>query len=626
MNNLLSPTRYLRSCAVAVAVFLGLFAILPADAAPFAFSKTGSMGTAHVFHTATLLRNGKVLVAAGGGAGEIGAADIYDPATGSWTATGSLVRPRTFHTATLLPNGKVLIAGGLANSGGTQSSAELYDPATGTWSLTASMSIRREAHTATLLGNGKVLVTGGTGLGSAELYDPATETWAPTGSLSSLRARHSATLLQDGRVLVSAGGGPNSATTAELYDPATGQWSPTGGLRAAREENTATLLASGKVLMTGGRDSAGRKIASAELYDPATGNWTTTGSLPVARSTHPATLLPDGRVLVAGGINDMGNAIATAVLYNPATGTWSNTGSLTAVRCVHSATLLPNGNVLIAGGSGGSGNPLATAELYETNGPATALRNISTRLAVETGENVLIGGFIITGTAPKKVIIRAIGPSLGAKGVAGALADPMLELHKPDGSIVFNDNWRESEAAVQTSTIPPERDEESAIVETLPPGAYTAIVKGKGGTTGVGLVEVYDLDAAVPSRLENISTRGRVQTGENVMIGGFILGGSPNVTLVAARALGPSLGEAGVTDALVDPTLDLRDANGERIIFNDNWQDDPQSAVELSATGLAPQRAAEAAIYTILPAGNFTAIVADKASGGIGLLELYNIR
>ena len=261
------------------------------------------------------------------------------------------------------------------------------------------------------------------------------------------------------------------------------------------------------------------------------------------------------------------------------------------------------------------------------NAQLSSLANISTRTPVETGDNVLIGGFIITGSAPKQVIIRAIGPSLAAQGIAGALADPILELHKPDGSVTSNDNWKENQAAVEASTIPPERDEEAAIVATLEPGVYTAIVKGKDGTTGVGLVEVYDLDAAGTSLLANISTRGRVQTGEDVMIGGFILGGSTNLTLVAVRALGPSLSETGIGNVLTDPTLDLRDANGERLIFNDNWQDDADAAAQLSANGVDPGRAEESAIFTTLAAGNYTAIVSGKSGGtGVGLVEIYNIR
>jgi hypothetical protein len=282
--------------------------------------------------------------------------------------------------------------------------------------------------------------------------------------------------------------------------------------------------------------------------------------------------------------------------------------------------------VLITGGTDSNSRRLRSAELYETNGPATRPRNISSRLRVETDDNVAIAGFIITGSAQKRVIIRAIGPSLTASGVAGALVDPVLQLHKPGGTVLLNDNWRENEAEVLATNLAPGRDEESAIVATLPPGAYTAMMRGQAGGTGVGLVEVYELDTSATSSLGNISTRGQVQTGENVMIGGFILGGSQNVTQVVVRGIGPSLSAAGLAEVVADPVIDLRDANGERLIANDDWQSERDVAAQLVAHRLAPNRPEEAAIFTILPPGNYTVILTGKGSRGIGLVEVYNVR
>ena len=203
------------------------------------------------------------------------------------------------------------------------------------------------------------------------------------------------------------------------------------------------------------------------------------------------------------------------------------------------------------------------------------LLNISTRLNVGVGDNVLIGGFIVIGTDPKKVLLRAIGPSLTSFGVPDALADPVIELHNPDMSVVTNDNWRDTqEQEIMDTTIPPTNDLESAIVATLEPGSYTAIVRGKNDTTGIGLVEVYDLDEAADSELANISTRGFVDTGDNVMIGGFIVGSGVDTTVVV-RAIGPSLGDLGVSNPLQDPTLELHGTNGDLLASDDDWKDTP---------------------------------------------------
>jgi hypothetical protein len=242
-------------------------------------------------------------------------------------------------------------------------------------------------------------------------------------------------------------------------------------------------------------------------------------------------------------------------------------------------------------------------------------------MRVEAGDNALIGGFIITGSASKKVIIRGLGPSTG---VSGALADTTLELHKADGSTVFNDNWRDSqEAEIIATTIPPTNNFESAIVATLPPGGHTAIVRGKGGSTGVGLVEVYDLEGAAPETLANISTRGQVQTGDNVMIGGFIIGGNQPAKILV-RAIGPSLTALGIAGALQDPVLELHDKNGT-MIANDDWRSTQEA--EIIATTVPPTHIKEAAILATLVPDPYTAIVRGANNTiGIALVEAYNIQ
>ena len=257
------------------------------------------------------------------------------------------------------------------------------------------------------------------------------------------------------------------------------------------------------------------------------------------------------------------------------------------------------------------------------NAQLPALANISTRTRVETGDNVLIAGFIITGDVPKKVLIRAIGPSLETAGVPDALLDPTLDLVQNDATIASNDNWIDSpeRAEIEATTIPPKHDFEAAIVRTLNPGLYTAVMRGKSDTTGVGLVEVYDLETAGNSKLANISTRGMVQSGDNVMIAGTILVGETGSSRrLIIRAIGPSL---AVNGKLADPTLQLVDANGTVLRTNDNWRTDQPATIQ--ATGVAPGNDAEAAlVHTVSPGPSYTAIVRGAGgSTGIAVVEVY---
>ena len=280
----------------------------------------------------------------------------------------------------------------------------------------------------------------------------------------------------------------------------------------------------------------------------------------------------------------------------------------------------PAGTIQVVGGDG------SDIGAFEVQVPAPpALGNLSTRLLVETGDNVLIGGFIITGTEPKKVIVRAIGPSLNINGIPlpGTLANPTLELHGPGGLIASNDDWRSTqESEIIASGAPPIDDLESAIVATLPASptgiGYTAVMSGVNNTTGVGLVEVYDLGGLADSKLANISTRGFVQTGDDVMIGGFIVTGT-GMQQVLVRALGPSVFPTG---DLADPTLDLYDNNGLLLVSNDNWRDTEEA--EIIATGLPPGSGLEAAVVITLPPGGTTAIVRGKnGTTGLALVEVY---
>jgi WD40 repeat protein len=354
------------------------------------FSPTGNMQQPRGYQTATLLTNGKVLMAGGATradplcAGGITSAELYDSSSGSFTKTGSLSAQRYAHTATLLQNGDALLAGGFGSGYDcedlgepSQSSAEIYNPSTGTFQTAGNMTMGRAGHTATLLANCEVLFVGGgdqggatlpfygTASATAELYDPSANAFTSTGRMAAARFGHTATLLKSGKVLIAGGTDSYSdspLSTTEIYDPATGHFVPSGSMTTPRMGHTATLLADGRVLITGGFitgliNGQFGVSSTAELYDPATDSFSTTGQMGVMREEHTATLLPNGLVLVAGGGNP------TAEVYDPSTGLFVPTSSMETERTGHSATLLPNGKVLVAGG--GSRFPLASAELYQ---------------------------------------------------------------------------------------------------------------------------------------------------------------------------------------------------------------------------------------------------------------------
>ncbi|HEV2803772.1 MAG TPA: PQQ-dependent sugar dehydrogenase [Chthoniobacterales bacterium] len=271
-------------------------------------------------------------------------------------------------------------------------------------------------------------------------------------------------------------------------------------------------------------------------------------------------------------------------------------------------------------------------EVFRVSATPAQPLNISVRSRVGTGTDVLISGFINIGTAAKKVILRALGPSLQQSGVSDPLSDPVLELHAGDGSLITtNNDWRDNTAQQQqditANQLAPPNNLESAIVITLQPGTYTAVVRGNGATApGVAVLEVYDVDHTSASRLANISGRASVLTGSNVLFSGFIVGNNIGAAKVVVRALGPSLAQSGIADPLADPTLEVRDNNGALVIANNNWQDDTSQAAQISANGLAPANPAESAVATSLVPGTYTAIVAGNGGGtGVGLIEVYNL-
>jgi hypothetical protein len=689
------------------------------DPASGAWTATGSLNVARGNHTATLLPNGTVLVAGGqdGTNQDVvpRSAELYDPASGTWTiATRGFNSDYVSHTATLLPNGKVLVAGGLYQ-GTISPAAELYDPASGTLMGTGNLNTARGSHTATLLPNGKVLVAGGIGSGfnvyltSAELYDPASGSWTPTGNLHTTRYSHTATLLPNGKVLAGGGNdGSNDTKSTELYDVGLGflsAWQPRIGSAPSALPSgsplTLTGFFQGVSQASGGntQDSSSnypivqlRSLESSQVAFLPTAGWqgSVFTSIPVSGfSVGPALVtvfingIPsDAKYLLvaqttpafgtqASGTTPVGGSISdSAVLDNGATLTGTITFKLfgpndatCGAAAVFTSTKSVSGNGSytsdsftptaagtyrwVATYSGDANNNPVTGACNDANesvvvtpaptptptptptatptptptptpGQPTVLANISTRLLVGTGDNVLIGGFIVSGTQTKKVLIRAIGPSLPLGGV---LADPTLELYQGTTLLESNDNWMDSanKQAIIDSGAAPLNNLESAIVRSVAPGNYTAIERGVNNGTGIGVVEAYDLDTSANSKLANISTRGLVQTGDNVLFAGTIVVGQASQKVII-RALGPS---TGVPGAMADPTLELHDGSGTLLETNDNWVDSPNKQAIIDST-IPPPNNLESAIVRILTPGNYTAIVRGvNNSTGIAVVEVY---
>jgi hypothetical protein len=378
--------------AVGLALLLG-FPSSPATAAGGVCTRAPELPAFRIGHTATPLPDGRVLVV-GGAAPDPGgylvrlaSAALYDPARGAWARTGDMLSARTDHTASLLPDGRVLVAGGIDDRSRALDSTEMYDLSRGLWTGAGTMAAHRAGHTATVLADGRVLLVGGWddrgAVAMAELYDPSPNAWERTGDLHEGRYEHTATLLPDGRVLVAGGIGTGlqGLGSAELFDPTTGSWSRAPYMAAQRADHTATLLLDGRVLVAGGFElnnpngDGGTFVSldSAEIFDPAGGKWSGTASLGAVRAGHTASRLADGRVLVTGGMDHVHARISNSVeIFDPADGRWAASGSLIAARERHSAALLENGQVLLIGGaSGRSAGGGRAAEVYDAASGAT---------------------------------------------------------------------------------------------------------------------------------------------------------------------------------------------------------------------------------------------------------------
>ena len=550
---------------------------------------------------------------------------LLDPVV---VAAGLSASPRVLSTQSFENSGKITVSGFIGNNASIISTNGGGIVATGGGNL-----VNKNGGTIVATGGGNIVATGGGNL-------------VQQGSL--LIGNDGAGIVATGGGNIVATGGGNIVATGGGNIVATG-----GGNRGEREASlaaseTQTVGSSGfvqtagetdlnYVTITGGVDLQGGVLNGSGIIDNLTvtggyfmpghsaGLVTVTGDY---TQTSGGTLILEAaggeagqfdQVQVGGSASLDGKLILHSIggyvplpndPFNPL-GYDFVSGSFASVTDNVQVAVNPTGLILVL-------------DSAKPNPPAPTLLNISTRAHVETGDDVAIGGFIISGSGSKHVIIRAIGPSLSNQGVPDALANPTLELHDSNGTLTFNDDWKDAQQSeIEATGLAPTNDSESAIVATLAPGPYTAIVRGKDAGTGIGLVEVYDLDSGAPVTPANISTRGKVGIDDNVMIGGFILGGN-EPTKVLVRAVGPSLVAYGIPDVLADPTLELHDASGA-IITNDDWRDIQEA--DINATNLPPIDNKESAILAILPPGAYTAIVRGKnGATGVALVEVYRLQ
>jgi|GEM_PF-1164239 len=577
----------------------------------------------------------------GGALPEMNTGGRYNPMTDSWRPTSLTNAPSPRDQHRMVWTGSVMIVWGgipVTNTGGR------YDPVADTWQPTSMTNVpaARETHTAVWTGT-EMLIWGGypnynppVSLGGR--YNPTTDTWTTIPATGAPVPRHFHSAVWTGTEMVVWGGqnfdqcgnepdGVCYYDDGGRYNPMTNTWRPTTQTNALQAQPNRTGVWTGEEMILWGPTVVGGR------YNPVTDTWRTISTVnsPTQRNNHTAVWTGTEMIVWGAGLPTISGGRYCAEPAAPPTPTPTPTSTPvvsptpTATPTVSPPTSpSPTPTPTATPSSTPVASPTPTATPTPT--PATTAINLSTRMRVETDDNAGIGGFIITGSTPKRVLIRAIGPSLEGLGVPDALADPTLELHGPGGfTTILNDNWRENqEAEIQATGIPPTNNFESAIAVTLAPGAYTAIVRGNGNTSGVALVEVYDLNQGASSKLANLSTRAFVSTGDNIVIAGFMLGGTGDDRIVV-RGIGPSLTNAGVPNALADPALELRDSNGALLRANNDWQDDPLQASEITAAGLAPTNSLESAIAATLSPGLYTALLTGQNNSlGVGLVEVYD--
>ena len=540
------------------------------------------------------------LLAAGMGCAEI---------AGEWKTLAHMPTSRQ-ELATAVLNGKIYSIAGIAGNFVGTDNVDVYNPTTDTWTSVAPIPILNH-HNCAAVAAGKLYAFGGQSKFNY-VYDPVNDSWSQVASMPAAQNLTSAAVVINDKIYVAGGG--TIGTLLQIYDPVANSWTTGASMKVGRHHCAGGVI-DGKFYVVGGRGSSQAETAL-EVYNPQTNSWATLASMPTQRSGIAAGVV-NGELYVFGG--EGGGVHPEVEVYNPASNSWRRVEpDMPHPRHGIWASVIGNRIYIAGGGLQENISETSWTHAFVVNSPAT-FANISTRLKVETGDKALIGGFIVTGTGSKRLIVRAIGPSVP---LAGTLANPTLELYNGAGQLIAsNDNWQDApnKQEIIDSTLAPTQALESTILTTVAPGNHTAIVRGAGNSTGIALVEVYDLEAGSDSRLANISTRGFVESDPNVLIGGLIVDGQiPRKTVV--RAIGPSLGRQ---DALDDPVLELRNANGGLLDSNDNWGTSPQAG-EIVAANLGPSHNLESAVVQTLSPANYTAIVRGKNAGtGIALVEAY---
>ncbi len=482
-------------------------------------------------------------------------------------------------------------------------------------------------------------------------YNPATNTWASTSTANAPSGRQFFTAVWTGSEMIIWGGfnGANFLNTGRRYNPSTDSWASTSTSNAPSERETHTAVWTGsEMIVWGGNGDGGSYLNTGGRYTPDTNSWTatSTSNAPSERALHTA-VWTGSEMIVWGGAH-ANSYFNTGGRYNPSIDSWTATSTANAPSRRQSHTAVWTDSEMIVWGGGNGSSAFNTGGRYCAQPPSVPaqLGNISTRAFVQTGNNVMIGGFIVQGMQTKRVIIRAIGPELAQYGVPNPLFNPSLELHDGTGALIaFNNDWVSTITGgiithnqvndIMNSGHAPTDERESAIIADLPPGNYTAIVRGVDFMTGVALVEVYVLSPDTASILANISTRAFVQTGDNVMIGGFIVEGMQPKRVII-RAIGPELSAPpfNIPNPLANPTLELHDHTGALIGSNDNWQHTIIGGIittsqvhDITNSGYAPSDPRESAIIAELPVGSYTAIVRGvNSTTGVALVEVYDLQ